>query len=129
VSNRNKIKEILACFLTRAVDAVGKKSYHHPDDFGFVVSRQNNRICFESLTPVRDSTLETPGAQDFGSPFERACTVMRSPEILAFYRYNSFDLLDTPLIVRAEIDCVDKLGNYYELKSKNLGANATRPRA
>lgn len=121
ISNRHIMRDLLNCFLFSPSPHL-KYDAHH-DIAPFEVHRIENRIYFGSLSPRigPKEYVEEDSRKNYGIPFEKIVTTCITSELNAFYRFNSFTLLNSVnLIVRAEIDCVDEKGHYYEIKARRF---------
>lgn len=124
VSNRNKIRSIMASFMF----PLG--SYFHPKPFEFVVERRGNLIYFGTLDEVPGEVSHPqPSLKAYDIPFEVLTTTTANPTLHGFFRFQSYSILGIPLIVRSEIDCVDDANQYYELKSKKGRPDGRHPPA
>lgn len=121
ISNRHIMRDLLNCFLFSPPPHL-KYDAHH-DITPFEVHRIENRIYFGALDARigPKEYVEEDSRKNYGIPFEKIVTTDNTPKQNAYYRFNSFTLLNSVnLVVRAEIDCVDDNGHYYEIKARRF---------
>ena len=121
ISGRGILQSILNCFLF-AADPLARPRYHD-DIAGFKIERQGNKIYF-GHTSTQTGPKKYDGDEHFegyGIAFEELVATHSDPNMRAFYRFNAFTLLNKiRLVVRAEVDCVDENGHYYEVKIRRF---------
>ena len=124
VSNRSKMQLLLNCFLFEP------NNYHHPTkDCLFIVARKGNTLYFgDPDVEPGPKMFEDIAPQGYGIQFQNLATKAADPQLFKYLRYNQFTLLNRiHLIVRIELDCVDKGGNNLEIKTKLASKNPRYP--
>jgi hypothetical protein len=117
------LRMVLNCFLFTP------QQFYHPDNFSVPVTCVGETIYFGTLNQVPGiKVYNSPSQEKYGIPFELVSTTNEDPNMLGFFRYYRYRLLDAVnLVVRSEIDCVNEQGQYIELKTKNVWHNQPIP--
>lgn len=126
-TNRNKLLKMLYIFMFPP----SRYNYYNTDQT-FKVSRVDDVIYFldgplnEAPGPMTDGKNPLVGTEGrFGIPFEKLVATNANPAVEKYFVFHSYVLLaEISLLVRAEVDCVDKAGLLTEIKSKKNPNNS-----